>query len=470
MSVPRGGNADPLALEAMSRTLLLARGLLAPNRPSDAQLLDALFGTTVLLVADAENLASAAGQHALVALFGQVARLGVSVRLALPEVAVAGHQPPLRGTQLRAALLDLGADLIPGQRAEVGTPDDAVDVALILGDSPWRGAARHAVRLWGGDWHGCIAPADAPVRRWEGAFPMGALAAAGVAAPEVFKFAVRRLARVLPEPVAELFLAPVDTAEVRLAPPGTPTRTFPLGEVDAVSGGAIVGAALFAVLRVPGAEGHIRVIEPETADLSNTNRYALLRRSDRDRLKIDVLAGWSRPGLAVTGLPLRYDSTTRQRVVPLARRVLIGADDVPTRWLAQREWPEWLGVGATEGPAAVVSSHSPAEPCAGCAHPAASAVDGQPIATVSFVSFWAGLLLAVRLLRHAAGHPTPADAQQEWCAPLRLDQKRAHWLLPVARLAACPLGCSARSHRPTGEVGAEESGNTGFPTPARPLP
>ena len=60
-------------------------------------------------MADEANLSAPAGQHALVALFNVVARLGVSLRLAMPEVPVLGFQPPIRGQQLRAGLLELEA-------------------------------------------------------------------------------------------------------------------------------------------------------------------------------------------------------------------------------------------------------------------------------------------------------------------------------------------------------------------------
>ena len=40
--------------------------------------------------------------------------LGIGVELDIPEVAIIGRQPPLQGDELRAALLDLGAQPVEG--------------------------------------------------------------------------------------------------------------------------------------------------------------------------------------------------------------------------------------------------------------------------------------------------------------------------------------------------------------------
>src|SRR5207245_4926701 len=65
--------------------------------------------------------------------------------------------------------------------------------------------------------------------------------------------------------------------------------TRELGDVDAISGGAITHALLFCLLRVPGLRAHVRVIEEQRAELSNVNRYALLRASDDGRRKVGHL-------------------------------------------------------------------------------------------------------------------------------------------------------------------------------------
>src|SRR6266496_2193025 len=429
--------------EALSRTLLLARDqtLLGFNTPTDEQLIEVFQKTSVLLVADEANLSAPAGQHALVALFNVVARLGVSLRLAMPEVPVLGFQPPIRGQQLRAGLLELGSDLIPECEARLGDPTEPVRLAFILGDAPWQGKADLAMRLTGDNWSGTTVPASAPTRRWEGSFPIGALVAAGIAAPEVFKLALRTLGRKLPHPMDDDFLAPVERAHIRVASPDTPTGPYALGFLDCVSGGAIIHATLFTLLHLPDTTATVRVIEPERLDLTNMNRYQLGRRSECGVQKITALSTWCRTGFRINGVAEAFSTQTRDLILPFAPCVLVGTDDIQARWAVQREWPAWLGVGATSHFLTVTSSHAPGQPCAGCLHPYDDP-DTSLIPTVSFVSYWAGLLLAIRLLRHHLGQRQGGIEQWIDCTPLRLDQPRAYWKMPVALRQDCPVRCS----------------------------
>lgn len=428
--------------DVLSRTFLLCRDaeIVGENRPTDDELVEAFQGTRVLLVADEANLAAPAGQHALAALVNLVARLGVAIRLAIPDVPLLGYQPPLRGSRLRDALLDLGADVLPDYSIALDNATASTDLAFVLGDTPWSGQATLAIRLSGDSWSGMTSPIERGAARWSGDFPIGALVAAGVAAPEAFKFALRRLGAAMPYPLSNDYLVPVESAAVRVAPPDTATGPFPLGHVDFVSGGALTHATLFTLLHLPAISATVRVIEPERLDQSNLNRYALARRSDVDALKTAILANYQQTSLTITGLPIRYSAATRQDVLPFASQVVVGTDDIPTRWDVQREWPRWLGVGTTSHFLTITSSHQTGQPCAGCLHPRDDP-DTRLIPTVSFVSYWAGLLLAVRLLRHHLGHLQDGIDQHIWCVPLRLDQARAYWPREIAYRGDCPVGC-----------------------------
>src|SRR5439155_947563 len=116
-------------------------------------------------------------------------------------------------------------------------------------------------------------------------------------------------------------------------------------------------------------------------------------------------------------------------------------DDIPSRWIVQATNPEWLGVGGTSHFGVSCSSHMAGQPCAGCLHPRDDPGDG-PIPTVSFVSFWAGLSLAARLVRHALGHPYEDSQQHLWLWPLRMDHAEHAWSR-VAIRDDCPVGCPA---------------------------
>jgi len=230
-------------------------------------------------------------------------------------------------------------------------------------------------------------------------------------------------------------------AEFELAPTSTPKATD-LRRFDCVSGGAIIQAVLYTFARLPGAHGNARVIEPQTSDLSNLNRYMLLRRSRRDSAKAVDLAAGALGGLNIDPTVSRYEPATVAGLHPLAAAVLIGVDHIPTRWEVQRAWPEWLGVGSTTHYSLIVSFHCHDLGCAGCLHPVDEQIGGN-IPTVAFVSFWAGLLLSVCYLRHLAEDDTPVHEQHVSFTPIRPSSARYG---PVTRLPTCPAQCSIVEH------------------------
>ena len=230
------------------------------------------------------------------------------------------------------------------------------------------------------------------------------------------------------------------TAQVALASVGTPRPSPRLGRFDVVSGGAVAQAALYALARIPEARGQARVIEPEKSDLSNINRYAFLRRSSVGELKAEHLASLDLGGLRITGEPLRYEDRNLGRIGPLASRVLVGVDHVPSRWAVQRARPEWLGIGATSETSVVVSYHSSGLPCARCLHPNGSRVREQ-IPTAAFVSHWAGLWLASLFARSVSGERLGANDQLLYMATLRPDSVESIWKTAGARNTDCDLRC-----------------------------
>jgi hypothetical protein len=429
------------AKAALNRTLLLCRDFIRPHEASDDDIAETLTGIRVTIVADSDNLRTAAAQSAVVALAGQVLGYGSSLRLIIPDVAVVGYQPPLLSSWLREGLVDFASDLIPGGRAEIVDRPDAGDFVFLIGNTPWEGNRDRAWRLGGTRWSGVIARPEAKVPVWPDDFPIGALAAATSAAAEPFKGALigllsrsgadRRHDELLPADVARIILG----SETLLR---TPTS---LGDLDVVSGGAIANSFLHALLRVSGIVGRVRVFEPETLDLTNLNRYALARRSQVGMLKIHALASWQRPDLRIAGSALRFDQTSLGDVGPLAARIVIGTDDIPSRWFVQMQTPEWLGVGATTHSIVVVSEHSVDEPCVGCLHPEDDDVDA-PIPTVSFVSYWAGLVLVARLARLLADDRLTGHHQALEVAALRVDSPRGIWWHPVHRSRRCPVRCA----------------------------
>jgi hypothetical protein len=419
--------------EALSRTLLLSRDFV-PNEVSDDTVVRALRATRVALFVDAANVSCGACQSSVVTLAQLLVATGISVRFVGPDVRLTQAQPPWTSRTLYGVLEAMRQETLPGARVSIGGRPARRELSFAFGDS--RVSCEVGWRLSGSAWAGAIGPLAIPAPRWQSDFPIGGLVAATLAAGEPFKAAVRAL--YLPTDVETAQLRPVVEASVRLAPETTPVAGD-VGRVDFVSGGAIAQATLHALLRVQGLRGDVRVYEPELLDLSNLNRYALALRSSVGRLKLDSLRECASPNFRLGGLPLRFDATLADATT-LAPMVLVGTDNLPSRWLVQGRWPTWLCVGATSHFEAMVSEHEVAldSGCAGCAHPHDDGVVAT-IPTVAFVSYWSGLMMAARLLRRLAGARCDLGEQAVSLFTLRLDNRHGQWRRPVPFAQDCPV-------------------------------
>lgn len=428
--------------DALDRTLRLARDLLGPDA-SDGVIVSALLGTRVCIVADGTNAASNAAQSAICTLVGLVLACGMQVRLVIPRVAVTRPQPPIVGDDLAEALVDYGADSVPGASVCVDTSSRDGDLVFVIGDAQWHGAAAAAWRLQASAWSGSITPVEAAAQPLREPFPLGALGAATAAAAEPFRHALRTVAERTRCDVSEPeLLVTARMVVAKLAPERAPTPPVNLGRVDFISGGAIVSACFHALLRVPTISMDARVFEPQTLDGTNLNRYPLARRSQLGMRKVDVLEHWARfAGVSVDGRERRL-TTAALATERLADRVVVGTDNVESRWLVQGTWPAWLGVAGTAGLMVMASEHIPGTPCAGCLHPCSEQDElDVAIPTVSFVSYWAGLLLAARLVRDQVVGHISAEQQATLLWAGRMDGRYAWSDLPVPRQDSCPVSC-----------------------------
>src|SRR5258707_6142151 len=127
----QGGVVTPEA--ALARTTRLINEEYFGGAADTEAIASGLLGTTVRLAADEKNTSTLAGQAALVTAFQLTTRLGIGIELIVPEIQPVRAVPPLRAPRLRAALIDLGADLIPGVMIRQ-TAFDA-KLAFVFGDS-----------------------------------------------------------------------------------------------------------------------------------------------------------------------------------------------------------------------------------------------------------------------------------------------------------------------------------------------
>jgi hypothetical protein len=418
--------------EALARTSLLLRldafpGL-AASREND--IADGLRSIGVRIVADRANLASPNGQTALVTLVCQCVMPGIRLDLDIPDVPQLTPQPPLRpDLPLGSALVEWAGALFPGCLV----PGEPPLVTFAIGDT----ATSDAIHIAGSDNLAVLDNEQDRLQRWAGSAPYGAIAAAAAGAAEAVRAVIPGLAAQLHQPPpTDITWKPRPFSPVHLRVPGTvPNRGY--GDIDIVSAGAITHAALYALLRVPGFNADIRTIDRDLLGRSNTNRYALTRAGDLGRRKVAQLSDFTTDAVRITGAGTLFDEDALRDLGALSPRVLVGVDDIPTRWFVQRQQPEWLGVGGTSHCFVVVSDHRPGQPCTGCVHPIDDDQPLEEIPTIGFVSMWAGLLLAAALLEPDAARRS--STRRIEAHPMGLYGPAAVQMLPQAHNPRCPV-------------------------------
>lgn len=429
--------------EALSRTTRLINQHYFDGGANESAIAAGLAATTIRLLGNAGNLSSRSGQAAFVTAFQLIARMGIGLELHAPEASLVAEVAPLRRRSLRAALLDLGSDLVPG--TILREQRDEVHATFAFGDTP--GADEGAIFVTATDL-GCLLTGDRTDRtRLSSDFPLGGLAAAAAAAaialmaalPQIEQAAgMVRAGRRHPSP------GPPVRVDLRELFPTLRTHAAELGRIDAVSAGAVTNALVAVLAWLPDTSAALRTIDDDDVEIHNVNRCLQFRASDARKPKVDVLGASSRGLFAIDGIKARLTRQSLDEIAPLADRVVAGVDNSSARWFIQEQWPRHLYIGATSNQEAVLTTHHPGEPCAGCAHPD-PLPDGEMVPTISFVSFWAGLLQACALLVEAE---QPQPARRVTVYPFALGQ-------PVwSSGAELPMGGRCAIHCPvSAEIG-----------------
>ena len=426
-------------LEELNRTILLCRDYVV-DAISDEEICQCFQSRKVLCVSDRRNLSSHSGQTALVTLVSLLSRMGMQIELSIPEVTLLTPQPPLSGQSVCESLIASGETLLTGATVRSDS-SFSPEMIFVLGDTDIENSHAVSWRLCGSDWHGALAmEGTAQRQRWTAEWPVGSMVSAALAANEAFKFVMRWLP--LRDQAAQVFFEPSRSCGWNFGSVPLPEGDVDLGQVDLISAGAISQATLYAVMRFPKVQMRGRIFDDDSTGASNLNRNMLSVVTDVGTPKVQVVARCCGPKLQLDPVPNRFIGNSFE-VRELAPRVLVGVDDIPSRWDVQRHAPGWVAVSGTSHFSVSSSAHSPGEPCSGCLHPVDDPAGANPIPTVSFVSFWAGLAMAVRLLREALVSPYSSDRQHLWLTPLRMDQPHAAMWSPVASRRDCPVHCLA---------------------------
>lgn len=423
--------------EQLSRTIGLFR---ADLEIADLALIHrTLTSLQIALVAGDDVMRTRAGQAAVLTSALLLARSGHQVFIHILDVPLIGHQPPFSGDTVYEAVTNLRGQLIEGSDISIGfpvRPAMAFEFGSRSSIAPF--SASRTVSVGWSSWAGEIV--DWPMRalRTEDDWPMGAMAAAVLVASEAIKFVGRRLAPFSGHPAynRELF-AFSRSARLHLAPEHTP-KVATLDEFDIISAGAVSNALVYALMRLPDVTGRARTFDRDGSDASNRNRNMLLIRRLEHLSKVALFAHFGR-GLQIEAIPRHFEAGDLKE---LAENVVVGVDDIPTRWLLAGAGANWMGVGATSHFSSMASVHFPHSACAGCLHPRDEQVGG-PIPTIAFVSFLAGLMVAADLVVELSRSTAFLASRQRYLTSLHLENEGTTFSTPVPPRPDCPARCPA---------------------------
>jgi hypothetical protein len=400
--------------EALTRTLDLLAELIGADRRDAID--RALETARIRLVVTGADLADARTQAAVYVLVSLLVRSGVSPETDLPTVPRRADLPGLDDKDFARALAAAVPRMFPGARLNV--PTDRPDIAIVVGSAPAPPChevvrlSAYGPRAWvnrGQQSVGCWAPSDS----------LAALASAGLAAEESLKDVLRTITtehiEVL-DPLEPIFEVPFSVEDI-----------VDLGRLIVISAGAITQQFLLTLAACTGVSADLVLFDRDTTALSNANRCPYVMVDELGRPKVEVIGLQLPSRLSVTPISEHLDDSTRA-VVPAGAAIIVGADDIGARHLAQGLDPAWLIIGATSHFLALITEHPADEACAGCAHRDL----GDDIAVVptwSIVSFWAGYLVALRVIARASGAPYPPTRRVTNFYPLRPESISEHGLV-----------------------------------------
>jgi molybdopterin/thiamine biosynthesis adenylyltransferase len=424
--------------QQLARTTLLLQIDLNIVEPS--LILSALTDIVVVLHAEKHIVETFAGQVAISTAAMLMARSGHKVYINTPDAILLGDQPPLKGRFFHEALNHISGKLISGLHFSIGSPTALADIVVCFGNNTL--SLPHGMRLvramWS-KWSGTLDSMAISRTSTETSWPIGALVAATLAAAEVFKVAAIKLLSSSSNAThyQELF-APIEISTLRLAPEETACFGS-LGIFDIISAGAISNAFLYSLYRVPGIVGRGRVFDGDKSDQTNRNRNMLLTSELLYQPKVFALSHFSQ-GIDLTPINRHFDESD---LMTLADQIIVGVDDVPTRWLLAESQSKFIGVGATTHFNSMASVHYPLSGCIACLHPTDDFEQG-PVPTVAFVSFLSGLMVAADFLREVSSNQIENQSRHAFMNPLQTSHP---WFSKDFGNPRCPACCAASKRK-----------------------
>lgn len=239
--------------------------------------------------------------------------------------------------------------------------------------------------------------------------PIGAQLAACIGVAEVFKVLFSKGPVNIP-PLGSFTFSAFDYGfrESPMLNPFLP-NSIPIGTVHLVSAGAINSATAYALRSIPGMSGKLIIIDPQTVEVSNLNRYLLATADDTiaGRAKAEVLKQFFSKPLKTVSFPGDYQQYWNSKQIRPLDLAVLGVDRDESRWDVQNDFPRVVLCGGTELSLVQISRHDDYlnKACVGCLWPKIPTDDSplmgeeEPTPAISFVSALAGILLAGEIVK-----------------------------------------------------------------------
>lgn len=238
-------------------------------------------------------------------------------------------------------------------KVNVSAPASEADVTVVVGAS--KVSSSKPVVYVGSDGWVAYLSSSQPAPVGPTLNPFGAGAAAAFAAANVFRLIFKdSLERGQADEgltFSVLSCAP-DTQGAGEEPGG-----IDLGETHLAGVGAIGQAAVWALARVPDLEGVLYLVDPESVDLPNLQRYVLTERADVEHSKVELAQAFLRqPDLRVQTCPSPWSAHARAMNWHL-ERVGAALDTAEDRIALQASLPRWVANAWTQTGDLGISRH-----------------------------------------------------------------------------------------------------------------
>lgn len=269
-----------------------------------------------------------------------------------PRLAIVGDGTEARG--LAAQLADEARAVNP--RIELSDGLGNSDACVAVGASPVAADGR-TLYLGSDGWITKVSPIG-PTNSGQTANPFGAAAAACFGAANVFRvlFAEQLPHGCLDEPFA---LSLLDLDPRSKAPANPALGRVDLGETHLVGLGAIGNAATWVLARMADLRGTLQLIDQETVDPTNLQRYVLTTAADVGVAKVDLAARALRH-MELVAVPhgCRWGEYLGERQNWHLERVAVALDSAADRCAVQAALPRWITNAWTQPGDLGVSRHA----------------------------------------------------------------------------------------------------------------